>query len=87
MEYYHYVNILETKGLEYILVICFLITLVFFVRNLERPPKWQRKELVGPPGPTPDGGPVVVAARRDTAEAPSKPEKEGGLEPHNPPSS
>jgi|GEM_PF-2326747 len=87
MEYYHYVNIFQTKGLEYILVICFLITLVFFVRNLERPPKWQRKELVESAGPTQGGGPVVVAARRDTAEAPSKPEQEGGLEPHNPPSS
>lgn len=87
MEYYHYVNIFETKGLEYILVICFLITLVFFVRNLGRPPKWQRKELVGPPGPTPGGGPVVVAPRRDAAGAPSEPEKEGGQEPRQPSSS
>ncbi|WP_161685373.1 hypothetical protein [Thermoanaerobaculum aquaticum] len=37
MEYYHYVNIFETKGLEYILVICFLITLVLFVSKLQRP--------------------------------------------------
>lgn len=37
MEYYHYVNIFETKGLEYILVICFLITLVLFVGRLARP--------------------------------------------------
>ena len=38
MEYYHYVNIFETKGLEYILVICFMITFVFFVRKLAGPP-------------------------------------------------
>lgn len=37
MEYYHYVNIFETKGLEYILVICFLITLVLFVSRLQTP--------------------------------------------------
>lgn len=37
MEYYHYVNIFETKGLENILVICFLITLVFFVTRLQKP--------------------------------------------------
>ncbi len=35
MEYFHYVNIFETKGLEYILVIIFMITFVFFVRNLD----------------------------------------------------
>ncbi len=34
MECYHYVNIFETKGLEYILVIIFLITLVLFMRHL-----------------------------------------------------
>ncbi len=38
MEYFHYVNIFETKGLEYILVICFMITFVFFVRKLSGPP-------------------------------------------------
>ena len=37
MEYYHYVNIFETKGLEYILVICFMITFVLFVRRLNMP--------------------------------------------------
>ncbi len=37
MEYYHYVNIFETKGLENILVICFLITLVFFVTKMQKP--------------------------------------------------
>lgn len=38
MEYFHYVNIFETKGLEYILVICFMISFVFFVRKLSGPP-------------------------------------------------
>ncbi len=59
MEYYHYINIFGTNGLEDVLVICFLITFVLFVRNLARPPKWQRHEL----GATPDGTPprtVVV---------------------------
>ena len=74
MEYYHYVNIFETKGLEYILVICFLITLVLFVRNLERPPRWQRKELPGRPGAAP-GGAVILPERRDATEA--SPETDG----------
>jgi len=65
MEYYHYVNIFETKGLEYILVICFLITLVLFVRNLERPPRWQRRELAAPPGVVP-GRPVVLPEENST---------------------
>lgn len=34
MECYHYVNIFETKGLEYILVIVFLTTFVLFLRHL-----------------------------------------------------
>ncbi len=60
MEYYHYVNIFETKGLEYILVICFLVTFVLFVRRLEAPP---RRGGSGPGNviaSTP-GGPVTVA--------------------------
>lgn len=36
MEYYHFVNIFETKGLEYLVVVVFLLTFVFFVRNLEK---------------------------------------------------
>ena len=39
MEYFHYVNIFETKGLEYILVVIFMITFIFFVRNLDAPLK------------------------------------------------
>jgi len=34
MESYSYVNIFETKGLEYLLLICFLILLIFFVRYI-----------------------------------------------------
>ena len=30
METYTYVNIFETKGLEYLLLICFLVLLIFF---------------------------------------------------------
>ena len=39
MESYHYLNIFETKGLEYLLLIGFLILLVLFVRYLETPPR------------------------------------------------
>lgn len=38
METYTYVNIFETKGLEYLLLVCFLILFVFLVRYL-RPSK------------------------------------------------
>jgi len=34
METYTYVNIFETKGLEYLLLVCFLIMFVFLVRYL-----------------------------------------------------
>ncbi len=37
METYTYVNIFETKGLEYILLICFLILLVLLIRYLRSP--------------------------------------------------
>jgi len=37
METYHYVNIFETKGLEYLLLICFLVLFVLLIRYLERP--------------------------------------------------
>lgn len=37
METYTYVNIFETKGLEYLLLICFLVLFVFLVRYLENP--------------------------------------------------
>jgi hypothetical protein len=34
MESFSYLNIFETKGLEYLVVIGFLVLLVLFVRNL-----------------------------------------------------
>ena len=37
METFRYVNIFETKGLEYLLLICFLVLFVFFVRYLMAP--------------------------------------------------
>ncbi|MGA7306023.1 MAG: hypothetical protein WBW88_14185 [Rhodothermales bacterium] len=37
METYTYVNLFETKGLEYILLICFLILLILFIRYLRAP--------------------------------------------------
>lgn len=36
METYTYVNIFETKGLEYLLLIAFLVLFVFLVRYLEQ---------------------------------------------------
>ncbi len=44
MESYSYVNIFETKGLEYLLLICFLILLIYFVRYLFAP-KMKSKEV------------------------------------------
>ena len=37
METYTYVNIFETKGLEYLLLICFLVLFVFLIRYLKNP--------------------------------------------------
>ena len=37
METYTYVNIFETKGLEYLLLICFLILFIVLVRYLNTP--------------------------------------------------
>jgi hypothetical protein len=39
METYHYVNIFETKGLEYVLLVAFLVLFVLFVRYLRGPKK------------------------------------------------
>ena len=39
MESYTYLNIFETKGLEYLLLIGFLVLLIFFVRYLETSPR------------------------------------------------
>ena len=58
MEYFHYVNIFETKGLEYILVIIFMITFVFFVRNLDAPLKKNGGTRAG--GQIPQLGDTIV---------------------------
>lgn len=39
METYYYVNLFETKGLEYLLLICFLCLLVLLIRYLRTPPR------------------------------------------------
>lgn len=41
MEYYSYVNIFETKGLAYMLLLCFLVLGVLLIRYLSGP---ERKE-------------------------------------------
>jgi hypothetical protein len=65
MEYYHYINIFETKGLEYILVILFMITFVFFVRNLDAPKN--RKSGAHGNNRTPNlGETLVVVDPKDT---------------------
>jgi hypothetical protein len=37
METYHYVNIFETKGLEYLLLMAFLVLFVLLVKYLQGP--------------------------------------------------
>ena len=39
MEFYTYVNIFETKGLEYLLLLSFLALFIFLVRYLSGPAK------------------------------------------------
>jgi hypothetical protein len=39
MESYTYVNIFETKGLEYLLLVCFLIMFVLLMQYLAGPEK------------------------------------------------
>ncbi len=39
MEYYSYVNIFETKGVAYILLLSFLVLAVLLIRYLEGPEK------------------------------------------------
>jgi hypothetical protein len=36
METYTYVNIFETKGLEYLLLICFLVLFIFLIKYLQK---------------------------------------------------
>lgn len=38
METYTYVNIFETKGLEYLLLICFLVLFIVLIRYLNTSP-------------------------------------------------
>ncbi len=66
MEYFHYVNIFETKGLEYILVMVFMITFVFFVRNLDAPMKKSGGARSG--GQIPQLGETIVVV--DSKKAP-----------------
>ncbi len=44
MESFTYVNIFETKGLEYLLLLCFWALFVYLVRYLSSPVK-KRKDL------------------------------------------
>ena len=39
METYRYVNIFETKGLEYLLLLSFWALFIYLVRYLSKPPK------------------------------------------------
>lgn len=39
MEFYTYVNIFETKGLEYLLLLSFLALFVYLIRYLRSPAK------------------------------------------------
>jgi hypothetical protein len=39
MEFYTYVNIFETKGLEYLLLLSFLVLFILLVRYLSAPAK------------------------------------------------
>ena len=43
MEYYSYVNIFETKGLAYLLLLSFLVLGILLIRYLSRP---ERKDSV-----------------------------------------
>jgi len=43
MESFTYVNIFETKGLEYLLLLCFWVLGVYLIRYLSSPPK-KRKD-------------------------------------------
>ena len=42
METYYYVNIFETKGLEYLLLMAFLVLLVLLFRYFETPESRKR---------------------------------------------
>ena len=42
MEFYYYVNIFETKGLEYLLLLSFLVLFILLVRYLSVPARQPR---------------------------------------------
>ena len=44
MDSFTYVNIFETKGLEYLLLLCFWVLFIYLVRYLSAPVK-KRKDL------------------------------------------
>ena len=44
METFRYVNIFETKGLEYLLLISFLVLLLFLIRYLAPPKSAKSRE-------------------------------------------
>ncbi len=44
METYYYVNIFETKGMEYLLLACFLILLVFLFKYMDTPKNGKKKK-------------------------------------------
>jgi len=79
MECYHYVNIFETKGLEYILVIVFLITLVLFMRHVSPHTRSTRSSA----------GPTLGPTDKLVVPGPSKVSKEdeagSGHQPERPP--
>lgn len=53
MEFYYYVNIFETKGLEYLLLLSFLALFIYLVRYLSTPEK--KNPLPGEKTPTTTG--------------------------------
>lgn len=49
MEFYSYVNIFETKGLEYLLLLSFLVLLIALVKYLSVPEKKDSSPSGGKP--------------------------------------
>jgi len=49
MEFYTYVNIFETKGLEYLLLLSFLVMFILLVKYLSVPVKNDSKPLFRKP--------------------------------------
>jgi hypothetical protein len=44
MDEFHFIDIFATKGIEYLLVIVFLLALPFFARLLDRPARRKGEE-------------------------------------------